>query len=197
MKKLSKKILLGATVAIIGISSIIIGTRSKYFNQITGDGSIEVAKWYFDINGATETIATIDLSETYNKDTLVNGKIAPGTKGKFDLVVNAGDSDVAVKYDVVFSNEQNRPENLKFTCNGVELPESKEGITGYNSIFTGIIKPEDDRTVTLPIEWEWKYETGTESEIESNDKKDTENGVNANNYTFDIVVSGTQVIPTR
>lgn len=124
-------------------------------------------------------------------------KLHLGTKGSFDLVVNAGDSDVAVKYDIVFSNEQNKPDNLKFTCNGVDLTDQTKGITGYNSIFTGIIKPEDDRTVTLPIEWEWKYETGTGTEIAANDEKDTANGLNAYDYTFDIAITGTQVIPTK
>ena len=196
-KGISKKILLGATVAVIGISAVIVGTRAKYFNEVTGDGEIEVAKWYFDVNNATETMATIDLAETYDEDTLVNGKIAPGTKGQFDLVINAGESDVGVDYTVEFTNEQHKPENLKFKVNGVELPDSTKGITGYNSVFTGNIKPEDARTVTLPIEWEWEYETGMGTEIDANDEKDTEDGLAALDYTFDVLVTGTQVVPTK
>lgn len=198
MKNLSKKILAGVAIAVIGVGSLIVGTHSKYFNKITGNGEIEVAKWYFDVNDATETLATIDLAKTYNKDTLVNGKIAPGTKGTFDLVINAGESDVGVKYDVVFSNEQNKPTNLKFKCNGEELEKQTDGITGYNSIFTGTIKPEDPRTVTLTIDWEWKYETNDNGNtIEQNDKVDTANGLTANDYTFDVIITGTQVVPTK
>lgn len=197
MNKLGKKILLGITLAVIGISAIVGVTNSKYYNKITGDGSVEVAKWYFDVNDATETLATIDLAETYNANTLVNGKIAPGTEGRFDLVINAGASEVAVKYDVIFSNEQKKPDNLKFYYNGVELTDSTKGITGYNTLFTGTIKPNDARTVTLPIVWKWDYETGTGSAIETNDRKDTQNGLNAFDYTFDVVVKGTQVAPTK
>lgn len=125
-------------------------------------------------------------------------KLLLGTKGNFDLVINAGDSEVGLKYDVVFSNEQNKPANLKFTCNGIELEDQAKGIEGYNSIFTGTIKPEDERTVTLPIEWEWEYETEDNGKtLEQNDEIDTTDGLNANDYTFDVVVTGTQVVPTK
>lgn len=197
MNKLGKKILVGITLAVIGITAIIGVTSSKYYNKITGDGNIEVAKWYFDVNDATESLATIDLAETYNANTLVNGKIAPGTEGRFDLVINAGASEVGVDYKVLFSNQQNKPDNLKFYYNGVELTDSTQGILGYNTLFKGTIKPQDARTVTLPIIWRWEYETGTGSAITTNDAKDTQNGLNAYDFTFDVVVTGTQVVPTK
>ena len=197
MNKLGRKVLLGVTLAVIGVSAIIGGTHSKYYNKITGDGEIEVAKWYFDVNDATETMATIDLAETYNSDTLVNGKIAPGTEGRFDLVIDAGDSEVGVKYDVIFSGETHKPDNLKFYYNGAELTDQTKGITGYNTLFTGTIKPDGARTVTLPIIWKWEYETGTGETLKANDVKDTNNGLSADDYTFDVVVTGTQVLPTK
>lgn len=83
MKKYGKKVLLGAAIAVMGVSAIIAGTHSKYFNKVTGNGEIEIAKWHFDVNDATETMANINLAETYNKDTLVNEKIAPRYKRKF------------------------------------------------------------------------------------------------------------------
>ena len=114
-----------------------------------------------------------------------------------DLVIDAGQSDVAVKYDVVFSGEEHKPDNLKFYYNGVELSDATKGITGYNSVFTGTITPGGTRTVTLPIIWRWEYETGTGSAKEANNRKDTTNGLNAYDYTFDVVVTGTQVPPTK
>ena len=48
----------------------------------------------------------------------------------------------------------------------------------------------------LIIGWNWKYETGTTpEEILKNDKIDTQNAKEINDYTFDIIITGTQVEP--
>ena len=55
---------------------------------------------------------------------------------------------------------------------------------------------EEDKTRTITIDWEWQYETGNnENEIAQNDKIDTENAKQIENYRFDIRVTGTQVMP--
>ena len=57
---------------------------------------------------------------------------------------------------------------------------------------------DEDKTRTLNIKWEWKYETGLdETEIASNDFIDTQDAEKIQNYTFDISVTGTQVEPTK
>ena len=46
------------------------------------------------------------------------------------------------------------------------------------------------------IKWKWNYETGSNpTEIASNDKIDTQNAQEITNYEFDVIVSGTQVVP--
>ena len=51
----------------------------------------------------------------------------------------------------------------------------------------------EEKVKEITIEWRWEYETGTEEEIEENDKIDTQNGIDALNYTFDVIVTGTQM----
>lgn len=194
MGKLNKKILIG--IVLIGIiASIFLGiTFSKYTTTVTGNGETEVAKWSFKVNDSTEEFATIKLADTYDKTTLLNGKIAPGTSGSFDLVIDATDAEVGVEYEVKFLNETNKPTNLKFQYDGKTL----NNIEDFEEYFKGIINADDTNKVkTLTVSWEWMYETGAENEIIANDKIDTAEGLSALDYSFDIIVTGTQVVPTK
>ena len=64
-------------------------------------------------------------------------------------------------------------------------------------MLNGKINANDEqKQKSFVINWEWPYETGvSETEIAKNDKIDTENGKSNLNYTFDVLVTGTQVIP--
>lgn len=191
-RKLGKKLLIGIVLLLILISLLLGVTYSKYISQINGKGNLDIAKWSFKVNGGTEEFATVNLLDTYNTETLVDGKIAPGTKGSFNLVIDATGSEVGVNYKVDFQNESNKPTNLKFKHDGNTL----NNIEDYEQYFTDTINADDTNKIrTLKVEWEWPYETGTESEIHQNDQIDTREGINALDYTFDVVVTGTQVVP--
>ena len=116
-----------------------------------------------------------------------------GTQGSFDLVIDSSESEVGVNYVVDFKNETNKPDNLKFKYKDITFDE----IEDYEDVFKGTIDADDtNKTRTLTVEWEWLYETETEdSTISENDKVDTDNGLSALDYSFDVVVTGTQVIP--
>lgn len=195
MKNITKKIIIGVAVATIGVSTFLGATHSKYINRITGNGEAEIAKWNFVVNDATEEMETIKLADTYNQDTLINGRIAPGTSGSFDLVIDASDAEVGVKYEVDFENETNKPSNLKFKYKDRVLDE----IEDYEEFFTDIIDADDtNKTRTLTVDWEWAYETqNNDNTLEENDKVDTDEGLDALDYSFDVIVTGTQVIPSK
>ena len=198
MNKLNKKVIAGAILAVVGVSTILGVTNSKYINRVNGDGETEIAKWYFTVNDATETAETIHLADTYNQDTLINGRIAPGTSGSFDLVIDTTSSEVGVKYEVDFKNETNKPTNLKFKYNDNGTIKTLDEIEDYEQYFTDIIDADDtNKTRTLTVEWEWLYETGTGTNIATNDVVDTNEGLAALDYSFDVVVTGTQVVPTK
>lgn len=188
IKNLKKKIIAGAALTVVGVSACFLGTtHSKYTNKISGNGETEIAKWYFSVNEATEEMATIKLADTYDQSTLINGRIAPGTSGSFDLVIDATNSEVGVKYEVDFQNETNKPTNLKFTYGDQTFSDIAE----YEQYFTDTIDADDsNKTRTLTVNWEWPYESG-------DDETDTNEGLTALDYTFDIVVTGTQVVPQK
>ena len=63
-------------------------------------------------------------------------------------------------------------------------------------MLKGRIGLNDSRTKTLTVNWEWKYETGSnESEKTRNDEIDTNDA--GKTFTFDILITGTQVNPSE
>ena len=190
-----KKIIIGLCALAVIFLTVIGGVvLAKYQTQVTGDGIANVAHWAFEANGFGSTMQTIALNENYNADTLINGKIAPGTQGSFDIVLDATGSEVGVDYSVTFLNEQNKPSNLKFRYNG----EDYSTLDGLTNVLSGRIDAnESDKLRFLTIEWIWDYETGDANQISSHDITDTIEGMNAFDYTFDVVVTGTQAAPTK
>lgn len=193
MSKKKKIILVVAVLSCIMLSFIGGQSYSKYVSEVRGDGMAEVATWSFKVNGQKEQVQTIQLGSTCNNETLVNQKIAPGTSGSFNIIVDGTDSDVGINYNVKFTNESTKPTNLKFTYDNQEY----NSIAELESSLSGTIHAnEEDKTRTLTIYWQWAYETGNnESEIANNDKIDTQNAQDIATYTFNVIVSGTQVVP--
>ena len=168
-------------------------TFSKYLSEIQGSGTAEIANWVFKVNGKEDSVQSVNLLSTYHNETLINNKVAPGTKGSFNIVIDATGSEVGVDYEVKFLNETQKPQNLVFIHNNQEyatVQELEENLSGT------IDANEENKTRTITINWEWQYETGdNENEIAQNDKIDTQNAKDLENYTFDIHVIGTQVMP--
>ena len=168
-------------------------TFSKYITEVKGVGTASVAKWNFKVNGTEEEIQTINLASTINNETLANNKIAPGTSGNFEIRIDGSNAEVGIDYKIEFLNEKNLPQNLIFKYNG----KSYDSIVKLNEVLNGKLNANDEqKQKSFVINWEWPYETGvSETEIAKNDKIDTENGKSNLNYTFDVLVTGTQVIP--
>ena len=87
---------------------------NKYNTAIKGEGLAEIATWNFKVNGKKEEIQTIDLASTINNETILSSKLAPGTSGSFDIIIDATDTQVGIKYNIISIEETNKPHNLKF-----------------------------------------------------------------------------------
>ncbi len=190
-----RKKLISVLIVVVTIIIAFLGgqTFSKYITQVKGTGIANVAHWNFKVNNSEDVIQTINLASTVNNDTLVNNKIAPGTSGNFKINIDATDAEVGINYKVEFTNEQNKPTNLKFIYNGLTYNSIKE----IEEKLTGTINAQDEnKIITISIDWQWPYETGENSQqINSNDKLDTQDGKNIAEYKFDCLVTGIQVMP--
>ena len=162
---------------------------AKYVTQEKGNGSADIATWSFRIEkDENEDVKTIRLADTSNKETLLNGKIAPGTSGQFYLKINAVGSEVAVDYKVTFGNEKNKPDNIIFKYDG----KTYSSLSEIDAI-QGTMGLTDYKSQLIKVEWEWPYETGSAvNGIASGDKVDTQNGQDNLDYTFDVIATGTQ-----
>lgn len=166
------------------------GTMAKYVTEVSGTGSATVAKWSFTANGKTDTFGSIDLAKTAYTN-VAEKKIAPGTEGSFDIVLDASGSDVAVNYNIAFSNLQNKPANLKFYSDkekSTEISDLATGLTGtidYDSAANAM-------KVTKTVYWDWAIGSS-----DLNNSADTTNGTAAELMAFDIKVTGTQQTPVE
>lgn len=186
----NKKIIITLSIILILLTMGIGGhSYAKYITQVKGNGVMTVAKWSFKANESTQQFDTIKLMQTVNEETLTAGKVAPGTSGRFSIKIDGTGSEVGIKYTVDFINEKNKPTNLRFRYNGKEY----KSLSDLNNIISGNISVNKNQIRTVYIDWSWPYETGTGTEMTNADKTDTNEGLNPLDYTFDIIVKGTQI----
>ena len=192
MSKKKKIIAVLAILLAILVSFLGGQTFSKYITEVVGKANAHIANWHFLVNEQEATTQTINLASTVNNGTLIDNKVAPGTSGKFIITVDGTGSDVGILYQLSVENETTKPHNLHFTYKGQRYEE----IERIANAVTGIINANDtNKTRKIEIEWEWPYEIGgSVNEIAENDKQDMED-LEFGNYSFDLIVTGTQVAP--
>lgn len=163
-------------------------TYARYLSQEKGTGGAKIAKWAFQIDKGGEEVKTVQLVNTVRKETLVDGKIAPGTSGEFSIILDARASDVGVDYIVRFNNELNKPTNIIFKYNN----KTYKSLNEIGNI-AGAIMANGEKTKLINIEWEWPYRTGSTSQIQQvNDEIDTKEAITLADYTFEIMAIGMQ-----
>ena len=190
MKNKTKKITRIAVAILLVIAIQAMGiTYAKYYTLERATGSTGVAKWAFKIVKDETQTKSINLADTVNKDTLIDGKIAPGTTGAINIELDGTGSEVDLDYTIQFANEKNKPKNITFTRSGTEYKSLSEMGT-----ITGNIKHTDSPMKSaIVIFWTWDYETGeTPDAIATNDVIDTQDANTISEYTFDVVATGTQ-----
>ncbi len=195
LKKSKKIVLVVIALAVIILAFVGGHAYAKYMSKVTGQGTADIANWNFKVNEKEEQIQRISLESTLNNSKIINNKIAPGTEGTFQIKIDSTGSEVGVNYVVRLENESQKPTNLKFTYGG----NTYNSLTQLQETLTGTINANDENKIrVLDIGWKWKYETGnTAQEIAASDLIDTQDAKRISNYTFDVIVSGTQVEPNN
>lgn len=147
---------------------------SNSFNQVDLQNE-NITPLFFNVSYQNIDFKKIGLGETIDVETLTNGKVAPGTKGKFEIIIY---SNKDCYYQVYFQNEMEKPKNMVFYItkeNKVKtLEELQKQLKG---------RVEKDIPKKIIVFWEWKYENGMEE-----NGQDTNDGKKLENYYFDIVV---------
>ena len=173
--------------AIVICGALVARTYAKYVSTVTPSASeATVAKWSFgdDNQNATFTFA---LDHTYDANTLLNGRIAPGTSGSFAIDIT-NNSEVGLQYTIALT-KTGVPTNVKFYSDAAHQNELT------NDTLTGTIAQNAaQKTVTATVYWDWAYNTT------NGDQADTTNGeaggASGTKMTVSATVTGTQLQPT-
>ena len=156
---------------LIGIGVV---TYAMLVQSSVATSSSIAAKWRFKVNGQKETF-NVDLLEHATK--LMKGKIAPGSSGYFDIVLDGTGSQVGIDYEISFENLENVPTNMKFYANSSKTNQVR--LSSYE--ITGTIAYANNMTRTFTIYWEWPLNGGEDDASFA-----------GRNLTFDIVVNAVQ-----
>ncbi len=142
-------------------------------------------EYSFKVNYLNKGLKTVNLSDTINKN--FYKKVAPGTNGKFNIVLN---STRDLQYQVKFSSTSAKPQNLKFMAltNGEKITKASE-LEELSENLKGIILK--NQKVSITVLWYWPYEG--ENQEEQVDIQDTIDGKNIEKYKFEILVLGEEV----
>lgn len=137
-----------------------------------------VPQYRFEVKYENIKLQDINLANTVNHDTLIKEKIAPGTRGSFNLILN---STQDIDYQVKFESKNEKPRNLKFCIDNIEteydsLEELQEKLQGH-------LYAKEEKIIK--INWKWAYENSY-----IGNKKDTEDSKKILKYNFDIKVLG-------
>ena len=196
MTKKQRALRVCLVIALILLVFLVGYTFAKYYSEIKGGGRGSIAKWSFVANNSKDTIQTISLVDSANKVSLVEGKIAPGTEGSFDIVIDATGSEVGVDYDVKVSEETNLPTNLlyKVTVDG-ETSETYSSLKDLaeDKLSGNLDTVNGEFVKNITVEWEWPYETINDNGVAEGDAADLLDGTKDNlNYKFVLQIIGTQ-----
>ena len=163
MKKINVRLILWLLV--FGFACLTLYMFSDTFalfeNNSRGRADSDIGKWIIKISN--ELISDGEIEElvvdnfVYDSiEGVESGYIAPGGSAYFDLVFDATECDVAVKYDVSFNFDSiNYSDNISINVN--ELGESQTIKTAENT-YSGIIdlnSINSGQTVTLRVSITW------------------------------------------
>ncbi len=133
-------------------------------------------KIIFQVSYRNVNCKQMKFSDTINKNTLINEKIAPGTSGGFEILL---ETNQKINYQIKFRSKNEKPQNLNFQIEGEDRK--------YNSLeeMEQTLKGEIEENKIININWKWEYEIG-----KNENKQDTEDGKKLKQYQFEIYAIG-------
>jgi len=135
-------ILLSLIMSIITIYQIA-NVYAVFYSEATGTMKKDLAKWNIVVNGTdissgiTDTFV-IDKFNVEGNINVIDGKIAPGMLGNFQICIEPKDTQVSVRYDILIDDSNISGSSITLTS--VEETNTNNTIirTGENT-YTGLI----------------------------------------------------------
>lgn len=138
----------------------------------------------FNVDYKDMKLKSINLLDSADKTTFVYEKIAPGSKGEFEIELNSNQN---LKYRIEFKSNNAKPQNLNFKVfnDNVFLDEANTLEKLSESMKGNINK---NQKIIYKIEWYWEFQNS--HDLEKIDIQDTNDAKNINQYNFDVYTYG-------
>lgn len=151
-------------------------TFSKFYQSVKGKGTMNIATWNFRATtNDNRPLSEIILQEENG------GPVLPGSKGSFDITVDATGSAVDIAYTTKVTDE-NLPESMLFYEESNKALKYQDFKDLALDKIKGTLSQATGKTATYRICWEWPF-----------DGNDLIDNSSSNNYSFDIEIIGEQV----
>ena len=163
-----KKIYILLIGIIILLASVIIGnTVAKYVTSASSNADINIARWQVLVNNedvtSAATLNNIITPVFPGNNNIAQGVIAPSAEGYFDIVIDATNTDVSLRYEVTTSaNEESIVQDLVLSGYSIDNGERQEIVEDENGNFKiqGDIRyNSQDKDVTLRVYIKWNDDT--------------------------------------
>ena len=138
----------------------------------------------FNVDYKDMKLKSINLLDSADKTTFVYEKIAPGSKGEFEIELNSNQN---LKYRIEFKSNNAKPQNLNFKVfnDNVFLDEANTLEKLSESMKGNINKKQK---IIYKIECYWEFQNS--HDLEKIDIQDTNDAKNINQYNFDVYTYG-------
>ena len=140
-----------------------------------GTTQMPIGKWQIKLN---DNLITTGISQTLQVDDFIYGEneniqdgyIAPGRNGYFDIILDPGNTEVAIRYDITLNLENNYQESINFDVTPLSGDSTiKTGPNTYSGIINlSEIEMGNNIAIRINITWE---------DIREFDMQDTELGL--------------------
>lgn len=151
----------------------------------------DIARWNVVINGSDikyNDTFVVDKVNLIDNDNVLSGKIAPGSLGYFDIVIDPSGSDTSIRYDVTFDFSSL---NSNIVVSSIEEVYSGNLIRTDVNTYSKVITLDDinnniSNIVRVYIKWD---------NNEDNNDSDSSVGSTLNNFiSIPVIVSASQYL---
>lgn len=158
-----KKILFCFSCLFLILSLLVIkSTYAKYITSASGDANIDIARWKILVNNQ-DVVENKELTSVITpifegNDNIASNVIAPTAEGYFDILIDASNTDVSLRYEVTTSdNEDSAVADLEISGYTIDDGERQAIVSddGQIKIENDILYNSTDKDIKLRVYLKW------------------------------------------
>lgn len=158
-----KKILFCFSCLFLILSLLVIkSTYAKYITSASGDANIDIARWKILVNNQ-DVVENKELTSVITpifegNDNIASNVIAPTAEGYFDIIIDASNTDVSLRYEVTTSdNENSAVADLEISGYTIDDGERQAIVSddGQIKIENDILYNSTDKDIRLRVYLKW------------------------------------------